>query len=276
MADPSFYMRYPGFRNKAVTLSYDDGITPDIRLADILDRYAMKCTFNINAGYLGHPLTKCEGRRLIAEEIAALSERGHEIAAHGYKHKWLSALPAPQIFYEMLRDRKELEAIVKRPVTGLAYAMGDYDARVIELLRKAGFAYARTTRSTHSFRTPIDFLEWHPTCHHADAKLMPLAKSFVENTKDNDRPLLFYLWGHSYEFEMEQNWDIIENFCDFIGKREELWYVTNGELAAYTAAYRSLVFDAERTRVYNPSSLDICFSLRGKDFLAPAGKTTNL
>ena len=276
MADPSFYMRYPGFRNKAVTLSYDDGITPDLRLADILDRHGMKCTFNINAGYLGAPLTKCEGRRLLAEEIAALAARGHEIAAHGYKHKWLTALPAPQALYEMLRDRTELEQIVKHPVRGLAYAMGDYDARVIELLRKAGFCYARTTHSTHSFRTPIDFLEWHPTCHHADPSLMELARSFVENTKDNDRPLLFYLWGHSYEFEMAQNWHIIEDFCAFMGGREDLWYVTNGELLAYTEAYRSLVFNAERTSVYNPSAQDVFFSLRGKDFCAEAGKTTKL
>ena len=164
MADPSFYMRYPGFRNKAVTLSYDDGITPDLRLADILDRYGMKCTFNVNAGYLGRPMTRIEGRRLVAEEIAALSERGHEIAAHGYKHKWLTALPAPQVLYEVLRDRRELEAIVKRPVHGLAYAMGDYDSRVIELLRRAGFSYARTVHSSRSFRTPIDFLEWQYLC----------------------------------------------------------------------------------------------------------------
>lgn len=276
MADPSFYMRYPGFRNKAVTLSYDDGITPDLKLADILDRYGLKCTFNVNAGYLGHPMTRIEGRRLVAEEIAALSARGHEIAAHGYKHKWLTAHPAPQVLYEVLRDRRELEAIVKRPVTGLAYAMGDYDARVIDLLRKAGVSYARTVHSTHSFRTPIEFLSWHPTCHHADAHLMELAKSFVENTRDNDRPLLFYLWGHSYEFVESDNWNVIEDFCAFMSGREDLWFVTNGEFFAYTEAYRSLVFNAERTSVYNPSSIDIYFSLGGKDFCAPAGKTVKL
>ena len=276
MADPSFYMRYPGFRNKAVTLSYDDGITPDLCLADILDRYGLKCTFNINAGYLGAPMTRIEGRRLVAEEVAALAARGHEIAAHGYKHKWLSALPSPQALYEVLRDRTELEAIVKRPVRGLAYAMGDYSAQVIGLLRRAGFAYARTVHSTKGFRTPIDFLEWHPTCHHADPSLMELAKSFVENTKDNDRPLLFYLWGHSYEFVEAETWNVIEDFCAFMGGREDLWYVTNGEFAAYTEAYRALVFDAERTRVYNPSAQDVFFSLRGKDFCAIAGKTTVL
>ena len=276
MADPSFYMRYPGFLNKAVTLSYDDGITPDLRLADILDRHGLKCTFNVNAGYLGAPMTRIPGRRLIAEELSALAARGHEIAAHGYKHKWMTALPSPQVLYEAVRDRTELEAILHRPVTGLAYAMGDYDNRVIELLRKAGVSYARTVHSTHSFRTPIEPLAWHPTCHHNDPKLMELAKSFAENTSDSDRPLLFYLWGHSYEFEEGGNWDIIERFASFMGGREDFWYVTNGELIAYMNAYRSLRFEADGKRVYNPSALDVYFFKDGKNLCAAAGKTTIL
>ncbi len=276
MADPSFYMRYPGFRNKAVTLSYDDGITPDLRLADILDRYGLKCTFNVNAGYLGDPMTRVPGRRLVAEEIVALSSRGHEIAAHGYKHKWLSALPAPQALYEVLRDRQALEAMLGYPVTGLAYAMGDYDCRVIELLRKAGFSYARTVHSTHSFRTPIEPLAWHPTCHHADARLMELAKSFVENTADNDRPLLFYLWGHSYEFDECDNWNIIEEFCSFMGGREDLWYVTNGELITYMEAYKSLRLSADEKTVYNPSARDVYFFYHGENHVAFAGECAKL
>ena len=276
MADPSFYMRYPGFRNKAVTLSYDDGITPDLQLADILDRAKIKCTFNVNAGYLGDPMTRVPGRRLVAEEIVALRARGHEIAAHGYKHKWLSSLPSPQALYEVLRDRQALEEMLGHPVTGLAYAMGDYDEKVIGLLRKAGFSYARTVVSTHSFRTPIEPLAWHPTCHHADARLMELAESFVNNTKDNDRPLLFYLWGHSYEFVESDNWNVIEDFCSFIGGREALWYVTNGELIAYMQAYKSLCFSTDKTMVYNPSSLDVYFFHNGENHIAFAGKTTKL
>ena len=272
MADPFFYMRYPGFKNKAVTLSYDDGITPDLRLADILDAHKMKCTFNVNAGYLGGALTRCEGRRMIAEEILQLSEKGHEIAAHGYKHKFLTALPPASALYEMIRDRRELEKIVKKPVAGLAYAMGDYDGHVIELLKKAGFAYARTTVSTLGFRTPPEPLAWHPTCHHNHPRLMELAESFVKNTADNDRPLLFYLWGHTYEVEEGNNWHVIEDFARYIGGREELWYVTNGALIEYINAYRSLVFDADGKGVYNPSALDIFFADAKQNYSVKAGE----
>ena len=40
---------------KAVTFSYDDGVTQDIRLLEILNKYGLKSTFNINSGLLGKP-----------------------------------------------------------------------------------------------------------------------------------------------------------------------------------------------------------------------------
>ncbi|MGH4137511.1 hypothetical protein [Clostridium sp.] len=35
-----------------------------------------------------------------------------------------------------------------------------------------------------------------------------LTKKFVED-KALRAPYLFYLWGHSYEFEVDNNWNII-------------------------------------------------------------------
>jgi peptidoglycan/xylan/chitin deacetylase (PgdA/CDA1 family) len=43
-------MRWPNFKRKAVTLSYDDGVSADKRLIPILDKNGLKCTFNINSG----------------------------------------------------------------------------------------------------------------------------------------------------------------------------------------------------------------------------------
>ena len=33
-------------KKKTVTFSYDDGITQDIRLIELLNKYGLKCTFN--------------------------------------------------------------------------------------------------------------------------------------------------------------------------------------------------------------------------------------
>ena len=34
---------------KAITFSYDDGVTQDKRLVDIFNKYGLKATFNINS-----------------------------------------------------------------------------------------------------------------------------------------------------------------------------------------------------------------------------------
>ena len=37
-------------KKKAVTFSYDDGVTQDRRLVELLNRYGLKATFNLNSG----------------------------------------------------------------------------------------------------------------------------------------------------------------------------------------------------------------------------------
>lgn len=75
------FLRFPDFRRKVVTLSYDDGVTTDKRLVEILDRYGLKGTFNINSEI---PPT---GRRMSMEEVKELFLHSrHEVAVHGAKH----------------------------------------------------------------------------------------------------------------------------------------------------------------------------------------------
>lgn len=42
------FMRFPGGKKKALTLSYDDGVEQDIRLIDIMKKNGLKGTFNLN------------------------------------------------------------------------------------------------------------------------------------------------------------------------------------------------------------------------------------
>ena len=41
--------------NKAITFSYDDGVTQDKRLIEIFNKYGLKATFNLNSELLGMP-----------------------------------------------------------------------------------------------------------------------------------------------------------------------------------------------------------------------------
>ena len=270
---PYLYLRYPGFLSKALTLSYDDGVVADLRLMEILNANGIKCTFNLNSGLFGLG-TRLPEDKIIGHYVAS----AHEIAVHGYKHLALSALQAPALIAEILEDRKNLEALTGSPVTGMAYAYGDFDDRVVSLLADCGITYSRTVTSTRAFSLPTKPLLWDPTCHHNDPKLMELAKRFAEEKTYRDEPALFYLWGHSYEFDEKHNnnWEVIEEFAAYIGGREDIFYATNGEIMSYISAYNALVFDVDGKSVYNPTATDVYLHINEKDTVAKAGEVTAL
>lgn len=52
-----------------------------------------------------------------------------------------------------------------------------------------------------------------------------------------------YVWGHSYEFDNHDNWDVIEKFCAYMGNRNDIWYATNLEIARlYAGSEEPAVF----------------------------------
>ena len=54
------FMRFPGGKAKAVTFSFDDGVVEDAWMVEMLKKYHMGGTFNINAGLCTHDPTDYE------------------------------------------------------------------------------------------------------------------------------------------------------------------------------------------------------------------------
>ena len=265
-------MRFPGWKNKAVTLSYDDGTNHDKRLVEILNRYGLKCTFNLNAGHLGKPWYMSE-----EDALALLKDSSHEVAAHGYNHLSLAEVDSAAAVNDVIEDRKALEKLFGRVIKGMAYANGSYDDKTVEILKQCGISYARTTVSSGNFNKSDDWLRMSATCHHKNPQLMELAKKFVEGEEPSyfwsKNPKLFYLWGHSFEFANDGNWEVIEEFAKYIGGREEIWYATNGEIYDYAKAFERLEFSVDGKYVYNPSAMDVFFmTLDGKKVCVKAGE----
>ena len=265
-------MLFPGGLSRAFTLSYDDGVRQDIRLAELFRKYGMKCTFNLNSGLFGDR-PQIGNARLEESEIDECYA-GQELGGHALYHSALDTVGAPRAAYEIIEDKRRLEQHSAMPLNMFAYPFGNFSDRVVEQLRDAGYEGARTVRSTGSFAIPTDFLRWDPTCHHGDERLMELAKEFVEGFSFG--PRLFYVWGHAYEFDGADNWDVIENLCRFIDEhRDSIWICTNGEILRYVKAYRALEYFADGERIYNPSAVDVWLSLRlgGPETVAkiPAG-----
>ena len=148
----TFTMCYPGGKIKALTFSYDDSHPDNGRLADILNRYGMKATFNLNSALLPGE-TDAEKTHYLNTVLA-----GHEIACHGRNHPFFDRLPQMSLVEEVLEDRRELERLSGRIVNGMAYPYRAYDPNVIATLRALGIVYARAARSTGTFLPPADFL----------------------------------------------------------------------------------------------------------------------
>ena len=270
------FMRFPNFRDKAVTLSYDDGVIYDERLIQIMSSNRLKGTFNINSGMFA---TDENSRRLTkTSAIDLYLDSGNEIAVHGYRHLAIAEVDSAMAVNDILQDRLELEKIFGTIVKGMAYAYGSYDDKTVEILKSCGIDYARTTISTEKFDVPTDWLRLCPTCHHKNPRLMELAKEFIElNPTRNPwvkRPKMFYLWGHSYEFNDNNNWEIFEEFSEYIGSRDDVWYATNGEIYEYVKAFESLKFSVDGKMIYNPSCVtiylnyfDVNYEIRPKETL---------
>lgn len=224
-------MRWNG-KKKALTFSYDDGVRQDIRLVEIFNRYGMKCTFNINSGLQSgaHGKVREDGVAIFRMNVAGLPElyKGHEIAVHALTHASLTLHDDDVVRNELTEDIANLERIFGYKMMGMAYPNGVFDDRVVSLVEESGLQYARTTISSHSFDIPTDLLRLPATCHHKDEKLMDLAREFL--AADDDTPRLFYVWGHSYEFDINNNWDLIEEFCKLMSGHEDIFYGTNTEV----------------------------------------------
>ena len=272
-------LRYPGFRRKALTLSYDDGTVHDVRLVEILNRYGIKATFNLNSIHFTQQRPQ-KTRAMTREEANALfAGSGHEIAVHSFSHPFLEQLPRGNAAWELMQDRKTLEEMFGCIVRGMAYPMGTYNDEVVEAARLCGICYARTCKATHGFDLPEDWLRLHPTCRHNDPALMELCSRFLTLHEDrpwDPRPKLFYLWGHSYEFSDDDNWELIEEFCARMADNPDIWYATNGEIYAYTEAARQIVSSVDGQMLYNPTARTLYLEISGEKKLLEPDQTLDL
>ncbi|MBQ9748527.1 MAG: polysaccharide deacetylase family protein [Clostridia bacterium] len=279
------FPRFPEGRTKAVTLSYDDGHHHDIRLAETINRYGLKCTFNL----MGSRVEKERflSHAFIREELLG---KGHEIANHGYLHRAQNKIRPIEGIRDVLDCRIALEKAFGIIVRGMAYPDSpvnrftdpDTYERIRGNLTDLGIDYARTFGGDNdAFALPTDWYHWVPTAHHDNPEIMDYIDRFM--TLDvsaqyiaNRHPRLFYLWGHSFEFEHKQNWDHLEEICRKLGGRSDIWYATNIEICDYVRAYDALRYNAEGTAVYNPTCHTVWLDAAGVPYTVRPGETVRL
>ena len=223
---------------KSVTFSYDDGITQDIRLIELLNKYNLKCTFNINSELLGKKGMLSPGGQRIAhykihpEDVKSVYE-GHEVAVHTLTHPKLPLLEDAEIIRQVEQDRLNLSELVGYEVVGMAYPGGgvNNDDRTAKVIKEnTGVKYCRTITCNGSFDLQENLYRFQPSIYHLDFdQMMQLGRQFIE--LDAKTPQIFYIWGHSYEMDYASDyWVRLEEFFRLISNRSDIFYGTNTEV----------------------------------------------
>jgi len=263
----SVYCVFPGGKFKALTLSYDDNSPESNRkLMEIFRKYSIKATFFLNSGLYPDDDDRWE--------IKSMYE-GFEVACHTRTHPTIARCPVTEVIDQILGDRKALEAAVGYPVRGLSYPNRSMSPEITSLLPLTGIRYAREGETTGNFGLPQDLLHWKGTCHH-NQNLLEKADEFISLFKWQYL-YLFYVWGHSFEFARDGNWDMMEEFCRKVGGRDDVWYCTNIEYVDYMEAFKRLQFAADNSFVFNPNAMDVFILVNGQNTVKiPGGHTVRL
>lgn len=222
---------------KAITFSFDDGVTQDKRLIDILNKYRLKGTFNLNSSLMGlkgelvrNGVTVSHNKINVKDAVKVYD--GHEIACHTLTHPNLTMLDQATITHQVERDREVLSDIFGYDVVGMAYPCGgvNHDDRVAEIIKNTtGIRYVRTITSTYNFDLQTNLYKFNPSVYYIENCLFDIAEKFL--SEKATAPQLLYVWGHSYEADAGYiSWEKFEDFCRTVSGQADVFYGTNKEV----------------------------------------------
>ena len=199
---------------KYFLLSFDDGTVYDRRFVQLLNRYNMSATFHLNSGlenFVWFYEDQIPIRRQILSDTVE-QYRGHEIASHSLHHHWLNTLTPPQISREIGEDCENLKKLFGLQEIGFSVPFTACGQREIRIIRKF-VRYIRLSEFAESFALPED--PYHIPIHalYNDGDIREKILRFARSDLDN---ALFVMAGHSYELEVLNHWDYMEELLQFI------------------------------------------------------------
>ena len=259
---------YPGGKKKAFNITYDDGVLQDVRFVELMNRYGLKGTFNLNSALMEnefaweHPKGMTV-KRLPAKVVSQLY-RGHEVASHTLTHPYLSQLNEEEVMHQMAQDKENLERLAGQPVLGFAGPFHHWSEIIARCAEKCGFAYARTAEERYSYAPPEKYYYWAAGSYH----IMPGFRDFVEGFFDTEEELaLCQIVGHSYDLDAEDMWEQMESILSRVSRDETILSMTNLQLVQYLKAMRAAVITPEE--IYNPSQLPLWFRVDSNTVCVP-------
>ena len=253
---------YPFGKAKAFNVTYDDGILQDVRFVELLNKYNLKGTFNLNSGLMENEFewTHESGvviKRLPKEKVLSLY-KGHEIASHTLTHTYLEGKSNDEIMFELKEDKKNLENLFNREIKGFAVPFDYYSDLIEDCTKKCGFEYARISEEILSFKPQTDYHRWKATVFHLDKSLEKLSNDFISC---DEELALFQIVGHSYDLDTENMWDEIESIFKEISSQDDILPMTTIEIIDYLKAMEQVEFT--NSYIKNHSEKALWFLVNG-------------
>lgn len=198
---------------KYFLLSFDDGTVHDKRFVDLLNKYGIPCTFNLNSG-LENFVWEFDGHPVVRQQLAETVEqyRGHEIASHSLTHPRLDTLYPPHLRREVEEDCNALKRIFGVSELGFGVPFTVCTEREIKIIRRF-VRYIRLSEYADSYGLPAD--PYHIPIHslYNDPDVREKITAFAESAR---KDALFVMAGHSYELEILHHWDYMEHLLQYI------------------------------------------------------------
>ena len=269
----NYKLLYKDFLTKAATFSYDDGTFYDVFLAELLNKYGLKATFNINTGLFGAnchidmPQKRIYHNRLSKDQVISVCA-GHELAAHSLTHPLLVGQTKEFLDEQVLTDLANIERMTGQRTVGFAYPGGPHDEFTDKYLSDK-VLYARTIENTYDFELPQSFVPLNPTVFHLDAEFLPLCEKFVLSKPDHATWL--YIWGHSYEFSLDNTYNNFVKACELLSSRDDIWFATNRDIINYVVCGRKLQYRSGE--FVNDTDVDIYIEYQGKKRIIKANSS---
>lgn len=199
---------------KIVSLSFDDGTIYDLRFIELLNKYNLKATMNLNSElsdfvwfYGEHPI-----ERLDLEKYKSAYD-GHEVASHSLTHPYFSSLTKDEMIRQVYNDVKNLSRIFGYTVEGFAFPFHDQTEENISIIKEnLNLSYIRYSH-LNSCGHHKDRYHIHINALYDDENIYEKLEEFK---RDNNENSLFVIAGHAYEFEMKNDWEKIDRLLAYL------------------------------------------------------------
>ena len=217
-----------------VLTSWDDGHPLDMRLGELLCKHGLVGTFFV-------PITNRENKPVMDTAQLRQLNKAHEIGSHTLTHQYLLDCPSLTAKQEINEGKQRLEEKLGHHIHGFCYPGGWFNTEISQLVKAAGFSYARTIENL-CIDTGIN--PWHmpTTIQFYPHDTLTLAKNALRHWSLPKLPFVlkrltnncfytfarqmaeqcaevngvFHLWGHSWEIEEHNLWAELDRFLCYL------------------------------------------------------------